>query len=306
MTILARARPLPQPVVAALYMLAATALFSVMVASVRHVSAEVDSFEIVFFRNMLGIFIVGPIIARRGIGFLRTSRIRLYVWRTALGLGSMFMWFYAVTVTPIAEAVALSFTAPLFVTIVAVLLLHEKVGIPRWVATAVGFGGAMIVLRPGVAEVTTGHLLLIASSILMAMSIVSIKMLSATEPPERIVAYMVILFTPVSFIPALFVWEWPSWISLFWLCVVAGAGTFAHIAFTRALSKADASAVMPLDFMRLPFAAIIGFLAFSETPDVWTFAGAAVIFISSIYIARRESLDRRALNPAVTTAPGGH
>jgi drug/metabolite transporter (DMT)-like permease len=217
----------------------------------------------------------------------------------------MFMWFYAVTVTPIAEAVALSFTSPLFVTIVAVVLLHEKVGIPRWVATAVGFGGAMIVLRPGFADVTTGHLLLIASSILMAMSIVSIKMLSATEPPERIVAYMVILFTPVSFIPALFVWEWPSWTSLFWLCVVAGAGTFAHIAFTRALSKADASAVMPLDFMRLPFAAVIAFFAFSEIPDVWTFAGAAVIFISSVYIARRENLHRKTAPPATTPAAGG-
>ena len=306
MTFLERARSFPQPAVAALYMLAATALFSVMVASVRHVSAEVDSFEIVFFRNLLGVFIIGPIIARRGIGFLRTSRIRLYAWRAAFGLGSMFMWFHAITVTPIAEAVALSFTAPLFVTVVAVFFLHEKVGIPRWIATAVGFGGAMIVLRPGIAEVTTGHLMLIASSILMAISIVSIKMLAATEPPERIVAYMVILFTPVSFIPALFVWEWPSWMSLFWLGVVAGAGTFAHIAFTRALSKADASAVMPLDFMRLPFAALIGFLAFSEIPDVFTFAGATVIFISSIYIARRESLGRRAVDPAVTTTPGGH
>ncbi|MEK9944894.1 MAG: DMT family transporter [Alphaproteobacteria bacterium] len=303
MTALARFQSLPQPLVAALYMLTATALFSVMVASVRHVSAEVPSFEVVFFRNLLGVFIVGPIIARRGLGFLRTSRIKLYGWRTALGLGSMFMWFYAVTVTPIAEAVALSFTSPLFVTVVAVLLLQEKVGIPRWIATVVGFGGAMIVLRPGIAEVTTGHLLLIASSILMAMSIVSIKMLSATEPPERIVAYMVILFTPVSFVPALFIWEWPSWSSLFWLCVVAGAGTFAHIAFTRALSKADASAVMPLDFMRLPFAALIAFVAFSEIPDFWTFAGAAVIFVSSIYIARRENQDRKAAAAVATSAP---
>ncbi len=306
MKFLERARSLPQSAVAALYMLAAAALFSVMVASVRHVSAEVDSFGIVFFRNLLGVLIIGPIIARRGLSFLRTSRIRLYVWRTVFGLGSMFMWFYAITVTPIAEAVALSFTAPLFVTIVAVLFLHERVGTARWIATAVGFGGAMVVLRPGIAEVTTGHLLLIASSILMAMSIVSIKMLAASEPPERIVAYMVILFTPASFIPALFVWEWPSWISLYWLAVVAGAGTFAHIAFTRALSKADASAVMPLDFMRLPFAALIGFLAFSETPDIFTFAGAAMIFISSIYIARRESIGRRAVDPAATSTPGGH
>ncbi|MDA0367742.1 MAG: DMT family transporter [Proteobacteria bacterium] len=291
-------RSIPQPVVAALYMLAATVLFSIMVASVRHVSSEVDSFEIVFFRNLLGIFIIGPIIARRGLGFLRTTRLRLYAWRAAFGLGSMFMWFYAITVTPIAEAVALSFTSPLFVTVIAVFFLHEKVGAPRWIATAIGFGGAMIVLRPGIAEVTTGHMLLIASSILMAVSIVSIKMLARTESPERIVAYMVIIFTPVSLIPALFVWEWPSLNAWFWLFVVAGAGTFAHIAFTRALSKADASAVMPLDFMRLPATAVIGYLAFSEIPDVWTFAGAVVIFVSSVYIARRENQDRRAVRAA--------
>ncbi len=295
-------RSIPQPVVAALYMLAATVLFSIMVASVRHVSSEVASFEIVFFRNLLGIFIIGPIIARRGLGFLRTTRLRLYAWRAAFGLGSMFMWFYAITVTPIAEAVALSFTSPLFVTVIAVFFLHEKVGAPRWIATAIGFGGAMIVLRPGIAEVTTGHMLLIASSILMAVSIVSIKMLARTESPERIVAYMVIIFTPVSLIPALFVWEWPSLNAWFWLFVVAGAGTFAHIAFTRALSKADASAVMPLDFMRLPATAVIGYLAFSEIPDVWTFTGAVVIFVSSVYIARRENQDRRAVRAAAEPA----
>ncbi len=283
-------------------MLAATVLFSIMVASVRHVSSEVASFEIVFFRNLLGIFIIGPIIARRGLGFLRTTRLRLYAWRAAFGLGSMFMWFYAITVTPIAEAVALSFTSPLFVTVIAVFFLHEKVGAPRWIATAIGFGGAMIVLRPGIAEVTTGHMLLIASSILMAVSIVSIKMLARTESPERIVAYMVIIFTPVSLIPALFVWEWPSLNAWFWLFVVAGAGTFAHIAFTRALSKADASAVMPLDFMRLPATAVIGYLAFSEIPDVWTFTGAVVIFVSSVYIARRENQDRRAVRAAAEPA----
>ena len=293
MTSFSSLRSMPQPVVAALYMVAATVLFSIMVASVRHVSSEVASFEIVFFRNLLGIVVIGPIVARRGLGFLRTTKLKLLGWRTAFGLGSMFMWFYAVTVTPIAEAVALSFTSPLFVTIVAVFLLREKVGLPRWVATAIGFGGTMIVLRPGIAEVTTGHLLLIASSILMAISIVSIKILARTEPPERIVAYIVILFTPVSLIPALFVWEWPSLNAWFWLFVVAGAGTFAHIAFTRALSKADASAVMPLDFLRLPATAVIGYFAFSEIPDVWTFAGAVIIFVSSIYIARRESQDRK-------------
>ncbi len=293
-----------QQLQAMLYMIAAACLFSIMVTSIRHVSVEVNSFIVVFFRNLFGIIIVAPIIARHGFGFLRTSVPRLYGWRTVLGLGSMFLWFYGITVTPVAEAVALSFTAPLFVTVVAVLILGEKVGLPRWLATIIGFGGTVLVLRPGFAEVTQGHIMLIVSSILMGASIVTIKMLSATEPPGRIVAYMVILFTPVSFLPALYVWEWPSWNAMFWLLVVGGAGTMAHMMFARALSKADASAVMPLDFMRLPLTAIIAYLAFSEVPDVFTFIGGAVIFVSSVYIAQRENRASRTAKPVVE-APAG-
>ncbi len=297
-------RVMPPQVQAALYMLAATVFFSIMVTSIRHVSAEVDSFIVVFFRNLFGALIIAPIVAPRGIGYLRTSKLKLYGWRTALGLGSMMMWFYAVSVTPVAEAVALSFTSPLFVTVIAVFLLGEKAGLPRWIATAVGFGGAMLVLRPGIVDITLGHLLLLASSVLMAGSIIAMKMLSRTEPPERIVAYMILLFTPVALIPALFVWEWPSWSAMFWLVVIASAGTVAHIMFTRALSKADASAVMPLDFMRLPFTAIIGYLAFSEVPDVFTLTGGAIIFVSSIYIARRENRDRAARQRIAAPAAG--
>jgi len=300
---LGRAAP-SQQLQAMLYMLAAACLFSIMVTSIRHVSVEVNSFIVVFFRNLFGVIIVAPIIARHGFGFLRTTVPRLYGWRTILGLGSMFLWFYGITVTPVAEAVALSFTAPLFVTVVAVLVLGEKVGLPRWLATIIGFGGTVLVLRPGFAEVTPGHMMLIVSSILMGASIVTIKMLAATEPPGRIVAYMVILFTPVSLVPALFVWEWPSWNALFWLVVIGGAGTLAHMMFARALSKADASAVMPLDFMRLPLTAVIAFFAFSEVPDVFTFVGGAVIFVSSIYIAQRENRAGRQPKPA-PAATGG-
>lgn len=289
---------------AALYMLAATVFFSIMVTSIRHVSAEVDSFIVVFFRNLFGALIIAPIVVPRGIGYLRTSKLKLYGWRTALGLGSMMMWFYAVSVTPVAEAVALSFTSPLFVTVIAVFLLGEKAGLPRWIATAVGFGGAMLVLRPGIVDITLGHLMLLASSVLMAGSIIAMKMLSRTEPPERIVAYMILLFTPIALIPALFVWEWPSWSAMLWLVVIASAGTIAHIMFTRALSKADASAVMPLDFMRLPFTAIIGYLAFSEVPDIFTLTGGAIIFVSSIYIARRENRDRAARQRIAAPAAG--
>lgn len=283
---------------AAALMLLATVFFSIMVGGIRHVSAEVNSFLVVFFRNLFGLIIIGPVIARLGFSFLRTSNYRLLILRTLCGLASMFLWFYAVTLAPLAEAVALSFTAPLFVTFIAFALLGERRSSARWVATLVGFGGALLVVRPGFAEISYAHIMLLVSSVLNAASIILIKQMTRTDPAERIVAYMVLLFAPGSLIPALFVWDWPGWNALFWLAVIGASGTFAHILQTRSLAAADATAVMPYDFARLPFAALIGFIAFHEVPDLWTVLGAIVIFGASFYVGRDETRRNRVPPPA--------
>lgn len=282
---------------AAAYMLASTFLFAIMVASIRHVGdLGVDSFEIIFFRNLFGFLVIGPILVREGTSLLRTDRLWFFGLRSALGLVSMFMWFYAVTVTPLAEAVSLSFTTPLFVTVLAIGFLAERGGAHRWLATVVGFGGALLIIRPGFAELTSGHLFLLVSSVFNAGSMILIKMLARTEPAERIVAYMTIIFTPISLIPALFVWQWPTLAQLAWLVVVGTSGTLAHIMMTRAFGRADAAALMPLDFARLLFAGVIGFFAFAERPDLWTVIGGVVIFVSSVYLARNESKARSPLS----------
>ena len=278
---------------AAVLMLLATVFFSIMVGGIRHVSAEVNSFIVVFFRNLFGFLIIGPVIARLGFGFLRTRNYRLLFLRTILGLASMFLWFYAVTLAPLAEAVALSFSAPLFVTVIAFAMLGEKRTAARWIATLVGFGGVLLVVRPGFADLSYAHAMLLISSLLNALSVLVIKQMTRSDPPERIVAYMVLLFAPLSLLPALFFWEWPSWTALLWLAAIGASGTFAHILQTRALAAADATAIMPFDFSRLPFAALIGFIAFHEVPDVWTVLGALVIFGASFYIAQQETRRNR-------------
>ena len=274
----------------ALYMVVAAVFFSIMIASIRHVSANMHSFEIVFFRNLFGFVVVVPILIRGGgLSFLRTDQMRLYIVRGGLAAASMLMWFYAISVTPLAEAVSLSFTAPLFTTVAAIMFLGEIAGPRRWIGTLVGFAGAMLIVRPGFDEVTLAQILLLISSALVAASIIVIKLLSRTEPPDRIVAYMIVMMAPLSLFPALFVWQWPDANQLFWMAVVGIAGTMGHVMLTRSLSKADATAIQPFDFLRLPIIAFIAYFAFAEVPDLWTVIGGAVIFGSSIYVAQREA-----------------
>ena len=195
---------------------------------------------------------------------------------------------------PVADAVALSFTAPLFTTILAIIILKEVVRLRRWTATLVGFAGAMLILRPGFATVDPVLLLVILSSAGMAAAFIVIKILSRTESSSTIVAYLNLFMVPAALVPALFVWQWPTAGEYLWLFLIGVFGTCAHLAMTKAFSIAETTVVMPFDFTRLPFTALIGYIAFSEVPDLWTWIGAAVIFASTFYIARREAQIERA------------
>ena len=270
-------------------MILSVIFFTIMILYIRLASDEVHSSIIVFFRNFFGILIIGPIFIRKGMELLKTSKLKLYVLRGFFGLIAMFTWFHGVTITPLAEAVALNFTMPLFVTLIATLFLNEKVGWRRWLATLFGFGGAMIVLRPGYEQLSFGHLELLFASFFMALSVITIKSLASTEPPERIVAYMLIIFAPASLIPAIFVWEWPSIIYLSYLAIVGISGTLAHLCFTRSLKKVDITSIMPIDFARLPLTAALAYIFFAEKPDLATWIGGGIIFASTIYIVNRET-----------------
>ena len=169
----------------------------------------------------------------------------------------------------------------------------------RWAATLVGFLGVLIILRPGFAELSLVMLLPIGAALFQAMGALLVKSLSRTEGAGTVVAYMNLLLTPMSLVPALFVWQWPSWWVLGICAFVGFTGALAHVAFTRAYALADASAVMPFDYMRLPFTAALAFLLFAEIPDFWTWVGAAVIAASAIYIGHREArLARSGVRPA--------
>jgi drug/metabolite transporter (DMT)-like permease len=201
----------------------------------------------------------------------------------------MFCWFSALVTLPLAEAIALGFTQPLFATVLAVLLLGEVVRLRRWTATVIGFLGAMIILRPGLEEVTSAHLLVLLSSATGAITSVVVKRLTRTEDPNTIVTYMTLLATPLALLAALPGWIWPDAASWLWLVALGLLGTVGHQAVTRAIGCLDASLVASLDFIRLPMAAALAWLAFGEIPDIWTWIGGAMIAAASVYIARREA-----------------
>ncbi len=277
------------PVQGALWMLLSAGSLAGLTGIVRYMSAGLPPFEIAFFRSFFGFLILSPWLLRSGIGILRTKRVRLYTLRCAFGAATMLMWFSALAMVPLADAVALGFTSPLFVVIGAALFLGEIVRGKRLGATLCGFAGALIILRPGSGVLDVGAILVLLSAVTLAGANLSVKELSRTEPVQAIVTYMVIFMVPLTLIPTLFVWQTPTPLQLVELAGLAGVATLGNYAMTRSVAVADASAVMPYDYARLPFAALIGFFIFGEVPDALTWVGAVVIIGSTLYIAVKEA-----------------
>jgi drug/metabolite transporter (DMT)-like permease len=289
----ARVAGLSAPVRGALLMTGAAVGFAAMTGIIRHVSAEMHPFQIAFFRNFFALLVMLPWAVGAGLAGISTRRLSVHVWRAVIGLAAMLCWFSALSLLPLAQAVALNFTTPLFATAGAALFLGEVVRVRRWTATAVGFLGVLVIVRPGAEEVSLAALLPVAAAFAMAISVLVVKSLSRTEQPAAIVFYMTLLMTPLSLVPALTVWQMPSWSALGWMGLVGLTANGAHLLLTRAYRIADASAVLPFDYARLPFTAAIGYVAFAEVPDLWTWVGAAVIAAATFYIAHREAAQAR-------------
>ncbi|HEY0662722.1 MAG TPA: DMT family transporter [Lysobacter sp.] len=285
---------------AALLMLGSTLFFGLMAVVIRLASETLHTFEIAFFRNFFGLAAALPLLVRHGPGLLRTDQLPRYFFRCVIGVLSMFCGFWALGHLPLAQAVSLSYSTPLFVTIAAVWFLHEQVRARRWIAVALGFVGVLVIVRPGSADFTAGTLVALSAAVLSGLVSILIKQLSQTEPADRIVFYTTALWVPLSLGPALFVWEWPHGIAWLWVIAAGVLGTSGHMLWTRALKLGDVSALTPISFMQLPVVALFGFLLFDEKLDRWTVIGAAIIFGANAYIAHREAqLARR----AATSAP---
>ncbi len=271
-------------------MFASTLIMVSMHGAVRHVGQELPTAEVVFFRNLFSLMAVLPVLIRSG-GFnvLKTSHPAMHLLRTTIGIMAMWAWFYGLAHVPVAHATALSFTNVMFGTLAAVVILGERLRLRRWSAVVLGFAGTLIILRPGYIEVTPGVLSILFSSMCWALALIIVKRISQWDSVVCIVSWNAILLTVFSLGPALYVWQTPEAGQLGWLILIGTLATAGHLAMTTAFKLGDASVIFPVDFVRLIWASVIGYLAFSEIPDLWTWIGGLVIFASTAYITYRES-----------------
>ena len=278
------------PVAGAMWIIFSMATLCGLTACAKALSmAGMHPFQVVFFRNLFAVLVFSPLLYYRGTALFDTSQLPTYGFRCSVALCSMLLWFYSLSKIPIGEVTAITFLTPLFGTLGAIFFLGEKVRARRWTALAVGFLGALIILRPGVSPLNGGHLAALASTVSGGMSAILVKQLTARDDPNKIVFLTHLFLAPMSLIPALFVWDWPS-LSLVPLLLAMGFfATLGHASLVRGYAMMDASLALTFEFAKLPFTAVVAYMFFNEVIDAWTWFGAFVIIGSATYIARREA-----------------
>ena len=265
-------------------MLCSTLAFAGMFVCIRYVSDNVHAFEAAFFRYFFGLIVLAPAFVRGGLAPLKTKRLPLHVVRGTVQACQGLLSFLAVSLAPLAKVTAMQFTAPLFTTIAAVLFLKELLRGGRTAALLIGFAGTWVIVRPGVQTIDAGTLAAMLSAVFLAGNVLLVKFLARTESSVTITVYQTLVTTPIAFIAALFHWTWPSAGELFWLFVLGGFGTIAHLCLAEACKVADVTALLPLDYMRLVWTGLLGYLLFFEVPDQWTLIGGTVIFACGLYL----------------------
>ncbi len=272
----------------------AMALFAGLAASSRYaMTMGLHPLQVAFLRFASALILMLPLLLWRGASLVRSAAPKLYVIRASISLFSMTCWFWAISLIPLGELTAIGFLSPLFGTLAAVLFLGEKVRARRITALAVGFVGAMIMLRPGLSPFGLGQGMALFSALTGGVMAVLLKQLSGHDDPDKIVFLTTAIMTPLALVPALFVWQPLTLQMLPILGVVGATGVLGHVCLMRGFRAADASLVLTFEFSRLPFAVALGFILFGELIDYWTWFGAAVIFVSAVYIVRREAVLRR-------------
>ncbi len=268
----------------ALWAAAAAAFHSLVPVGVRLLSDTMEPIQIVFYRNAMGLMFFLALFSWRGFSFLKTRHLGLHLQRNVANFVGMWLWFAAIASMPIAKAIALHFTEPMFATLLAVVILKERPGALRIAALLAGFVGVMIVLRPGAIPIGWPALMVLGSAALYATLPIYSRILGRSDPPSTTTFYYQAMLTAFAFFPSLPVWVWPVWGDAPALLLLAAAGTAAPYCIIRAVRHAEASVVSPMGFLRLPLTAGLAFLLFGEPTDVWTWVGAAVIF-GAAYVA---------------------
>lgn len=275
------------------WMFGALMSFAAMAVSVRELSSGMHAFEMLFVRSAIGLLILGAVISLRHWGQVRTRRIGGHLLRNVIHFSGQTFWILGISLLPLSTVAAIEFTTPIWGAALAVLFLGEHMNRGRWVALGLGFIGILVILRPGLAVgsdlVSVGALVMLACTFCFGATNATTKWLTRTDSALAILFYMVLMQTVLGAIASSFVWTPITWVDAPLLLVLALTGLSAHYCLNRALAQADATMVMPWEFLRLPIVALAGYLLYQEGFELVTLAGAALIFSGNLYSLRHES-----------------
>jgi len=265
-------------------------MVGVMWVGIRVMSDTVSTPIIIFYRNLFGFLAMMPFLLKYKKAAFHAKNVKLHFARAGSALIAMYCIFHAVTVSPISQVVAVTYAAPVIAAVGMVLLLGEKIKLRRAISILIGFLGMLLVVQPGNMEFTQGIMVAVIGSTCIAFTILVVKIMSGTDKAETITLYNFMITLPVSFVIALFYWQVPNVQELLGLAAIGVTISFSQVFLARAFKLADATAVLPLDFIRLLIATFFGVWMFGEPVDPMVMAGAAVILVSTVYTAHRESL----------------
>jgi drug/metabolite transporter (DMT)-like permease len=280
---------LPPNARGALWITVGTMVFALNDTFVKILGGTIHPVEMVFFRYCVGMLVMTPVFLRAGREIMTTQKLPLHIGRGIIaGIGQAGA-FYAVVHLLLADATAVQFSRPLFMTLLAVFILGETVGWRRWTATLVGFGGVLVMVRPGHTGFDIAWIVAIVTALIFALAMILIRKLAQTEPPTRIIFYYHLTGVGFFVLPTVWVWQTPTAEEWFFLVMIGLTTTAAMVCFVRGLAVGEASIVGPMEYTRLIYAALLGYFLFAEIPVIWTWIGAAIIVASALYIARREA-----------------
>ena len=276
---------------AALWMAGWLALMLIVTIAGREAVRELNVFQLMEARSTLGLLMLYPLIrAKGGFAVLKTARFPQHTARNLIHYGAQLGWFFALTLIPIGQVVAIEFTMPIWTAILAAMFLGERMTQWKVAAIMLGLVGVVVIVRPATSEVNPGQLIALAAAVGFGISIAMVKSLTRTEQALAIIFWMLVVQSAAGFFPALYVWTWPPTYIWGWVVVIAFSGTFSHYCMARAMLHADATVVIPMDFLRVPLTATAGWLIYSERLDMFTVLGAMLILTGNLLNLRPRSL----------------
>jgi drug/metabolite transporter (DMT)-like permease len=249
----------------------------------RETTAQLDVFQVIEMRSLIGLAMLYPLVWKAGgLAAMRTGRPLLHIGRNLAHYSGQFGWLVGLTMIPLAQVISIEFTAPIWTAILAVTVLGERMTAWKLGAVTVGLLGVLIIVRPGVDSASAGQLVVLAAAFAFAVSYITTKALTRTDSVVTIIFWMLVIQSLMGLVPAVLVWKTPPHDIWPWILMIAFSGSYAHYCMARALAHADATVVVPMDFLRVPATVALGWLAYSETLDMLTLLGAALILAGNL------------------------